>query len=197
MKQGWERLPESTFLQKDGARRELRSLQDRCYREEAMLQNDHLSAADKVVFIMLERLYPEVKSGWVTIEAWKLTKHAGVTRQTVSRFFTAMEEKQYIEREVKRGMKVTRAEGITFGATVRVRELPICKAIGKLNTVDTVKREEDRARLRCQSCGHTVFEQREIVTCTKCGEVLYDHRKITEIYRENEYEEGEEDAEQE
>jgi len=167
--------PGPTLSQQNGLRQMYRALQDQLYREDALLKNEHMSATDRVVFLMMERLYPGVRTTSTPIAVWKLAQASGVSRSAVSRFFVAMYESGYIDYRIDRKGVVKEGKG-EIVSEVSVQELEACKRVGELNTLDTPKRTKDR--LRCRSCGSTRIQLREIATCTVCGEVQYDRVHI-------------------
>src|SRR5438128_12700119 len=65
-------------------------------RFDSILSNEKLSPADRIILVVLERIYPTVHVDHTPVAIWKLAKEAGVTRQSVAAFFVAMHERGYM-----------------------------------------------------------------------------------------------------
>ena len=118
-------------------------------------------------------MYPGIYRTLAPVQIWKIAEQAGCTRETVSRFLTAMRDQGYIL--YKRETKTAIVDGkVAYSSTVLVQLLSACKEPETLNTKNTPrrekKREQDKARKQCKSCGGVIQTQKSM-TCVSCGEV--------------------------
>lgn len=123
--------------------------------------------------MQIEYLYPHIYTTLTPIQVWHLAECAGCSPGAVSRFLTAMREQGYID--YKRETQVTVVDGkYQYTTVVSVQLLSACKEPETLNTKNTPrrdkKREQDKARKQCQSCGGMIQTQKSTI-CTSCGEV--------------------------
>jgi|SRR5215469_15601358 len=148
-----------------------RQLLFRQQREQTILSNKNLEPSDRILLVELERMYPKISTQLTPVQVWKLAVYAGTRPETVSRFLTAMYEQGYIE--YRRDTQSAIVDGkVAYQSSVLVKELSACKEPGTLTTKNTPrrakKREQDKLRKQCTSCGGKLVKQ---VICVTCGEV--------------------------
>ena len=143
-------------------------------RFDSILSNEKLSPADRIILVVLERIYPTVHVDHTPVAIWQLAKEAGVTRQSVSAFFVAMHERGYMWYIVHRRIDRSEEGVLSYRSECSVRELEACNRPWELNTRDTPKRKEHRKkvkeRLVCRNCGSIEF--RVVLQCSHCGSEL-------------------------
>jgi len=153
----------------DGAQRQVR--------EDLIIGNAWLSPADRIILVVLERMYPAVRRNRVPIQIWKLAERAGVTRRSVSRFFVAMHEHGYMSYIVMRIVDRDLQGNPAPKTQCFVQELEPCQHPENLNTCSTPKRVEHRKkvkeRLRCKKCGSENILVRVTAVCRDCGEEVF------------------------
>jgi hypothetical protein len=153
-------------------RQEFLSIAEHQCREDTILRNGKLSCADRVLLIVLERLYPDVRTRRVKVALWQLAKHAGVSPKSASRFFIAMHECGYMSYVVVRviGLDVENVSSVRSECSVE--ELWPCDHPETLDTRDAPRRKEHRKkvkeRLRCRFCGSENIG----IVCLDCGKEL-------------------------
>ena len=144
-------------------------------RVENILENGKLSPADRIILVVLEQMYPGVRITHTPVLVWKLAQKAGVSRDSVTKFFVAMHERGYMWYVVHRVIEPAEG-GFNYRSECSVQELEPCNRPWELNTRDAPKREKHRKkvkeRLVCRHCGSVEF--RAVLQCTHCGKEL-DH----------------------
>jgi hypothetical protein len=142
-------------------------------REDAIISNPNMTTVDRIVFIVLERMYPLVTVHRHIIEPWKIASKAAVTKESVRGFFAAMHERQYMAYFVLRKSTVEKDGSVSYKTECYVEELGPCKHPERLDLVNAPKRDKHRKqcreRIRCKHCGSENIMGKVVLFCQDCG----------------------------
>ncbi len=149
----------------------------RLERIDAIMRNKHLSASDKCILIIVDKLYPTIVRDRVPIQVWRIAKESGSSPRSVSCFFQAMRARGYVDYQVERKQDATGQ----YSSECSVQALEAWNRPSELNTRDTPKRKEHRRkvkeRLQCRVCGSADIEIFVVARCRNCGRELYEEHK--------------------
>jgi ribosomal protein S14 len=146
-------------------------------REDAILRNGKLTPVDRIILVVLERKYPQVREQRILVQIWKIGKETGVDRMSIHRFFIAMHERGYMTYVVSRVIDRDLLGNPSYRSECTVEELEPMKHPDCLDTRDTPKRKEHRKkckeRLRCKHCGSENILVKVTAICRDCGQEVF------------------------
>ncbi len=157
---------------------ELTALRKQIRRENAMLGNAGMTAADRILWVHLEREYPILLHGiQVKLLVGKLARDTGLTRQSSSVFLAAMRDAGAIAYEVKRSSTLVKNDGrseLAWEAESFVTETELCiLSPERIITRTTPKRIAHVRKVSlarsCCVCGSTDIVYKVEPICRACG----------------------------